>query len=248
MTSGVIVEKFNKIIVKKPSRLIIEQLRDLIAIGKVLPGERLPAETDLQSIFEVSRTQIHEALVQLEHFGIVETRPQSGTFILDIGQSLLVGMIENVIEYQNGLNLVELVETRILLEAESSVLAAERITSKRAEKLKTAHEQYLNAGISGSRAIEEDLFFHLKIVELSGNGVLKSLYCRLLPEIHEFTKRLESLIKPDKRFPETSNEHTCIVEAILAGDPLESGKSMKSHLHAIRKMAESLNVLPLRKL
>jgi LacI family transcriptional regulator len=70
-----------------PSRIakhaeIAREIRSEIAAGKYGSGGRLPSEAQLVSRFGVSRPTTAQALRTLEHEGIVERRPGSGTFVI----------------------------------------------------------------------------------------------------------------------------------------------------------------------
>lgn len=59
---------------------VVGAIRDAIIQGKLRPGEKIP-EHDLAEQLGVSRTPIREAIRTLEHQGLVETRPRSGTYV-----------------------------------------------------------------------------------------------------------------------------------------------------------------------
>ena len=77
-----------------------------------------------------------------------------------------------------------LVETRVLLEVETSRLAAiDRRTERDIEEIQLALDNYENKVRLEEQAVEEDLMFHLKIAEASKNNVLTSLMLIITPDI-----------------------------------------------------------------
>ena len=64
---------------------IISKIRDLINYKNLEPGDKLPSERMLSEKFEVSRNNIREAIQKLEFYGLLESIPQSGTFVANIG-------------------------------------------------------------------------------------------------------------------------------------------------------------------
>ena len=62
---------------------IAEQVRRLIALGALKPGERLPAVRELAIRTRVNRNTAARAIQQLEAEGIVRTRVGQGTFVED---------------------------------------------------------------------------------------------------------------------------------------------------------------------
>ena len=62
------------------------ELRNQILEGKILPGERFPAERDLQNDYEVSRPTIRRALTILENEGLVQRRRGAGCYILPLSK------------------------------------------------------------------------------------------------------------------------------------------------------------------
>src|ERR1700761_840791 len=62
-------------------RQIAERLRDEIESGAFDPEKALPTESQLQITHKASRNTVRQAIDLLTGWGLVETRPGSGTFI-----------------------------------------------------------------------------------------------------------------------------------------------------------------------
>ena len=60
---------------------ISEQVRRLIAIGALKPGERLPTIRELAVRARVNRNTAARAIQQLESSGLIRTRVGQGTFV-----------------------------------------------------------------------------------------------------------------------------------------------------------------------
>ena len=61
---------------------IAERLTESILAGKLLPGDRL-GEQEIADLFEVSRTLVREALMQLRTRGFVEVRSRVGWYVAE---------------------------------------------------------------------------------------------------------------------------------------------------------------------
>ena len=72
---------------------IISKIRDLINYKNLEPGERLPSERMLSDKFEVTRGSLRVAIQKLEFYGVLESIPQSGTFVTNIGVTAINGII-----------------------------------------------------------------------------------------------------------------------------------------------------------
>jgi GntR family transcriptional regulator len=60
---------------------ISEQICDWIQSGKYQPGDRLPSESQLMTLFKVSRITIRRALANLSQQGLVQSQHGKGVFI-----------------------------------------------------------------------------------------------------------------------------------------------------------------------
>ena len=65
---------FNAVSSRKATKIIIEQIRNAILEGKVVPGEKLHSEKELMEEFGVSKSTLREALRALEYLGLIEIR------------------------------------------------------------------------------------------------------------------------------------------------------------------------------
>jgi GntR family transcriptional repressor for pyruvate dehydrogenase complex len=109
--------------IQEIQKQILLNLKELINLKNLEPGDKLPSERMLSEKFNVSRSNLRQSLQTLEYFGIVKSIPQSGTFIADIGVTALNGMIDDIL----GLpvpSFKDLVEARIFLELKGVKLAA----------------------------------------------------------------------------------------------------------------------------
>lgn len=62
---------------------IYGELRSLVIDGRYAPGERLPTEHELATLFQVSRPTVTRALNALQEEGLIERRTGSGSYVRD---------------------------------------------------------------------------------------------------------------------------------------------------------------------
>lgn len=224
------LDRFSEIKIETPVDKIIRQIRSLITSGELSPGDKLPPERKLSEKFGIGRSVVRDAIRKLEFYGIVKTQPQSGTVIEGMGIVALEGLITDVLNIEET-DFKSLVETRVLLEIESAGKAAERRTIDDIAILENALNAYEKQIGKGLSAVEEDLLFHLKIAEASGNTVLKSLMLIITPDIVKSFTALN--VCKDDRLQATLEEHKEILEHIIAQNPIGAQDAMRNHLKDI---------------
>lgn len=231
-----VLDNFEEIVYVKPSDIIINQIKNLIASGQLKPGEKLPAERKLSERLSVSRSAVRDAIKKLEFYGIVKTHPQSGTVVAGMGVNALQGLISDILDV-DGPDFKSLVETRILLELNAVELAAKRRTDENIIKITRALDRYREMQKQGEATVEEDLMFHLEIADATQNPVLKSLLMVLIPDIiTSFTKY--DVCEDDVKI-ERYKEHQAILNAIKNQDIEQAAKVMKNHLKYIREFSNT---------
>ena len=230
---------FKEIVVETPADIIIRQIRELISSGQLKAGDRLPSERMMSERFGVGRTYVRDAIRKLEFYGILKTLPQSGTVVSGLGVTALEGLITDVLQL-NGSDFKSLVETRVVLEINSAFYAATRRTEDDLIGIKKALAAYESAALNGRPSVEEDLMFHLKIVEATKNSVLMSLMMIVTPDILTFFT--ENKVCSGNRPISALKEHHEILKHIENGDAEQAKESMKAHLDDILKFSETSTI------
>ncbi len=209
---------------------IIAKIRDLMNFKNLEPGDKLPSERMLSEKFEVSRSNVREAIQKLEFYGILKSKPQSGTFVAEIGQVAMNGMMEDILRLEDP-DFKSLVETRILLELKTVRLAAQRRTKDDLIQLRMALDAYSEKVNNGEDAVQEDLLFHLAIAKASGNSTMNTFMLIITPEIITNFEKYHVCDK-DLAF-RGIQEHQDIFEAIKAQNPQLAKEKMKVHFKTL---------------
>jgi GntR family transcriptional repressor for pyruvate dehydrogenase complex len=234
-----LLNNFSQIVIETPVDKIIKQIKQLITSGQLKSGDKLPSERKLCEVLGVGRTHLRDAIKKLEFYGILKTLPQSGTVVAGMGLTALEGLISDVLKLE-GDDFNSLVETRVILETNSAVLAAERRTQEdivEIEKAMFAHRAKME---QKDHAVEEDLMFHLRIAEASKNSVLKSLMLIITPDILSNFKELD--VCGDGRSFKAVEEHELILKHIKNQDVNGVGQVMREHLNEILDLSKKIQV------
>ncbi len=189
-----------------------ETLESDIATGHYPAGTRLD-EVTLAKRFEVSRTPIREALIELSASGLVEIRPRRGAFVKEIGIARLIEMFEVMAE----------------LEAMCGRLAARRITPGELVQLQAAHEACDLARKEGDpdAYFQANQTFHEAIYTGSHNQFLAEQARNLQHRLRVY-RRLQLRVR--NRVANSLSEHQDIVDAISAGDAEAAQNHLRQHV------------------
>lgn len=215
---------------KKAADLVFEQIRDLIYVGRVKPGERLPPERVLADTMGVSRPTIREAVGRLVGLGFLEQHQGQGTFVRDVAgepgrnplQALIVGAQDAA---------QHLLEVRLGLECNSAVLAARRATEEDIALLEESLASIRQLTEAGETAYREDVYFHMRIAYASKNPaqiiLMKFFYDLLLQGIHD---NLEHLYRRPENKRLIRSQHEGIFAAIKNRDTHAAFDAMRQHI------------------
>lgn len=209
---------------------IIAKIRDLINNKNLEQGDKLPAERVLSEKFGVTRSNVRESIQKLEFYGILKSIPQSGTFVANIGNIALNGMIDDILELIDP-DFKDLVETRILLELKTARLAALRRTDEDLMRMRDALDAYTTKVQNGEDAVQEDLLFHLAIAKASQNMTMNRLMLIITPGI--LTNFQKYHVCDENQAFLGIQEHEEIFNAIEKQDPKLAKEKMKIHFNML---------------
>lgn len=196
--------------------VVISHIQSMMDCGHLRPGDRVPSERKLAETLGVTRAHVRLALQKLEFQGVVQTQPQSGTYIKDYDFSSLV-------------------HVRTLLETDAVRLCALNRNEKDIEQISAALKEY-EENFNSSLKVEKDLALHLSVAVGSHNPVLASLLQRIAPDVMTYYHRYQVCSVPDSIVIE---EHRNIVEAIIAGDADKAESCLLLHFKSITEFANS---------
>ncbi len=209
---------------------IISQIRDLINYKNLEPGDKLPSERVLCEKFGVSRKNIREAIEKLAFYQLVESIPQSGTFVANIGQIALNGMIDDILRLKKH-DFNSLVETRILLELKTVELAATKRTEEDLKLIESTLNSYKEKMLNGGDALEEDMLFHLAIARASGNSTMNALMLQFTPKIVSIFE--SNRVCSEDQAISNVQMHEAIYEAIKNKNVAKAIESMEIHFEML---------------
>ena len=210
---------------------VVNQIHELIREGKLKAGDQLPSERELAETFKVSRASVREALRALETQGLVVSRTGTGTFVADLPIELLVAPLASLL-IKHKKALADIFETRRLIEPRIASLAAERVTDRDIEQMRTILERQREEVSRGATGVEEDAEFHFSIGRATQNQALEKLVSGLMDILSD--SREESLQTPG-RSQASLESHLKILSAIEEHDTEKARVAMLNHIEQVEQ-------------
>jgi GntR family transcriptional repressor for pyruvate dehydrogenase complex len=238
--------EFSPIRQPRAHEYVAEQIRRHIALRLVAPGEALPAERELATMFGVGRPTVQMALRLLEAEHLVEARRgrSGGTFVLQPAQDdrVMEELVLRLLRQRN--QIIELLDHRSILEPGVARMAAVRRRSRDIEHMREALD-----GMSGAADESEymrfDTEFHLAVAMSTRNRYLAQAIEQIRMDLND---ALSLLPETETWHSQLSEEHEQIFDAVRSGDEdaaeratalhvAASGTGVRAVLTAIRRSA-----------
>ena len=210
---------------------IVEQIRALIAEGKLKPGDQLPPERVLAETFAVSRTSVREALRALEMSGFIEGRQGGGTFVKARSADELVRPLASAL-LAGKRELADILEVREMIEPGLAAKAAARATAAQVAELEAILERQAEKVRRGESYPEEDAAFHDLIAHAANNAIV----LRLLGVVMDLLRDTRaSYLQGSDRPARSLAGHRRILEAIRRRDGEAAYQATLEHISSIRE-------------
>ena len=192
--------------------VVFHTLREAILKGELKPGERL-MELQLASKLGVSRTPIREAIRMLEQEGLAVTIPRKGAEVAKMTEK----------------DMEDVLQVREALDELAATIACEQMTTEQLDALRNTMREFeeFTKTSNGKKIAEADVEFHDIIYQATGNPKLVNMLNNLREQMYRY--RIEYL-KDEKNYPMLIQEHSEIVEGLMAKDKAKVSAAMHRHV------------------
>jgi DNA-binding GntR family transcriptional regulator len=200
----------------KTSATLTDQLRRAIeseiVSGQLIPGARLEVGT-LARRYNVSRTPVREAIIQLSSLGYVEMRPHHEVRVARLSVQGMLDVFEVLAD----------------LESFASELAARRMTDGERLNMQDLHtrcQAHIESGTPG-QYYEANIAFHEAIHRASRNPYLVQSIRAVRIRVAQYRRvRVQARARREQSW----SEHEAVVDAIVRGDSDAARQSMRRHI------------------
>ncbi|MFF5551778.1 FadR/GntR family transcriptional regulator [Streptomyces olivaceoviridis] len=202
----------------------LEQVLQVVRLGLVPAGERLPAERELAERLGISRVTLREVLKVLQDQGLVKARRgrYGGTFVLprpDAGGEDELRRRTAEVDIEDVLRFREVLEV-----GAAGLCAAHGLAPEQAERLREALERTHEAPLTDYR--RADTLLHLTLAELCGSPSLTARYAAVRAAVNDLLDCIPLLVR---NLEHSQRQHTALVEAVLDGDADGARETAREH-------------------
>jgi DNA-binding GntR family transcriptional regulator len=198
---------------------ILATIRNRIVSGTLPMGSRI-SDRDIALELGVSRTPVREALVQLQAEGLVEMRPQSGTFVFNM----------------TAPEIRQLCATRAILEAGAIRMPRSVASVMSLRALIDRAEDALHAG-ELARCDAQDCDFHEALVAASGNVYLVRCYRWIADRLRALRQRMPH---ERSRIARAIVQHRRIVDLLAAAEVEQAGRELELHVGNVERLLTAI--------
>jgi GntR family transcriptional repressor for pyruvate dehydrogenase complex len=220
---------------------IVEQFVEMIKRGEFEPGQKLPSERALSHKLNVSRTSLREALIALQMMGVVEIKPNQGTYITD---KTVPPILKEVAYINLGESPFQILQARKAIEPNIAALAASQCDDESLHHIESILTQIKNTIYDHTLDLELynelDCDFHITIAKATQNPILIGIGYIINNLMSQ--ELWMTLIKNTSNATQSGQQegfsgHEAVFSAIKSGNPHNAKKAMKDHLDWVEKVA-----------
>jgi len=195
---------------------VAEAVRDAIFSGELLPGDPI-TELRLAELHKVSQSTVREALVRLEHAGLVRRIQNVGTLVTQMSPR----------EIRERLRL------RVTLEGLAAMEAARLALPAQVDEIEKWLQAFAQAVAANNyfESARADLEFHRVMWRASGDNTLYQILDQITVPLFAFVA-MERRRLQQRQSDEAVRGHAPIVAALRARDPAAAGKAIRAHFES----------------
>lgn len=190
---------------------VAEHVYECILDGRYQPGDQVK-ESQLAGELGISRAPVREALKELTVSGIIDYRPQVGSFIARLSPK----------------EISDAYTTRGILEGYTIMATRGSFSEVDVKKLQSLVDEMRSAAERGDRkeVVQIGDVFHSLLISKNSNSQLAEYMERLRLKLHiMFCRYWSDLYSPE----EIGDRHLRIVTSLVSGDPLAIEQTVRQH-------------------
>lgn len=204
-----------------------------IVSGAYAEGEALPTESELCSLFGISRPVVRKALEKLREDNLIESKRGSGSFVKRRRRTTADATFSDNRLRELLMNL----EFRKVVEPEAAYLAAQRRTDADLIMIKSAIDEFEDYAVkAGNVGRHLDFKFHRAVATASGNNRFVEAISAVEYDVDNAVNLARFLVRYDhlERAKLVWQEHLGMYEAIERRDAEGARRLMAEHLEQAR--------------
>jgi DNA-binding FadR family transcriptional regulator len=220
---------------QKRSDLVVEEIKRWIVAEGKRPGDRLPKERDLITIFGVSKGTVRESLKSLEVQGLIQlqTGPNGGAYISDVSYEVTAELLANYFFFAE-VGAKEIYSVRKLVEPELAFQAFPHLSDEaiaRLEETIAICEERPRDQEQLKTQREAELEFHNILADACPNLML-SFMCKFINQFLAEMLTYKGMYVGDQDHIRNENldAHRSVMAAIRNNDAVGLRHAMKQHM------------------
>jgi len=211
------------------TKLILTRLIAYIQDAGLRPGDRLPSIREYAALWGVNANTVRDSFLQAQALGLITLHPRAGAFVEEFAYQRLADLFSSLVEiafHQSDPLLINLYDTRLTLEVETTRLLAQTHTP---ERLLAVREglQRIEQSEDSATFVREDEAWHLTIARLSSNPIYETMLAPILAFLRP--SRL-MLARTESDLDLAHAQHRQLFLAIATGDIEATRHGIIEHL------------------
>lgn len=222
---------------------VYHQMKNQILNGEWKPGDKIPSENQLMTLFGVSRGTVRQVVQKLGGEGLIVTRHGEGSFVQTTGLDSYFQTSIPLFSIGEA-EMEKIFEFRRVFESGVAELAAIKATDEQIHRMEENIQRMNQHAESLTQFVHTDLDFHMLVSECTQNTLAIQIYNSyeglLGPSILNMTKVIGR--------GNGIKYHALILDAIRKHDPEEARAVMREHMDDnMRRFREMVHVNEERK-
>ncbi|MCV0438008.1 MAG: FadR family transcriptional regulator [Hydrogenophaga sp.] len=210
-----------------------DTILDQLQAGQWRAGDRLPTERELSSRFNVSRTTVRKALLELKAQGLIEQTVGSGTFVTEDAGARLGRRVQQ--DSSQHTSPAALMEARLALEPAIIEMAIRNANQADLQRMDACCDNAERA--ETLEAFEHwDAELHQAIADAAHNSFVANVFT-LMKTVRaqgDWGQLKKKSVTPERRLA-YQTEHRAIVEALRDRDAVRARELTLAHLLHVRQ-------------